>query len=370
MTPDTISILEQTTGVRFNARETYDDPNVQDRFGERFSLSYVTGSHALKFGFQDEQGVLKAYRVASSSNVSYTFSSGRPVSLTQYATPYELQNRFRHDMGIYAQDQWAIRRLTLNLGLRYDYFNGYVPAQHVAATPNGWLPERSYTQVNNVPLWKDLNPRIGGAYDLFGDGKTALKASLGRYVNRSVVEIANANNPIVASVNQVTRSWNDTNGNFLPDCDLANRGQNGECGPLQNQNFGNPVVTTRYVGFRAERLRRASVQLGHERGGAASDRPRHVDDRRLLPQLVRQLQGDGQPARCPRRTSIRSASRRPPTAGCPVAAATRSATLCDISPAKFGQSNNLGDASEAISASRRRCRTSSPSRWTHASRRA
>ena len=246
VTKDTISILEQTTGVRFNARETYDDPNVQDRYGERFSVSYVTGSHALKFGFQDEQGILKAYRVASTSNVSYTFSGGRPVSLTQYATPYELQNRFRHDMGLYAQDQWAIRRLTLNLGLRYDYFNGYVPAQDVPATPNGWLPARSYAQVNDVPLWKDLNPRVGAAYDLFGTGKTALKASLGRYVNRSVVEIANANNPIVASVNQVTRSWNDTNGDFKPDCDLANRAQNGECGPLQNQNFGNPVVTTRY----------------------------------------------------------------------------------------------------------------------------
>ncbi|HTI41083.1 MAG TPA: carboxypeptidase regulatory-like domain-containing protein [Vicinamibacterales bacterium] len=245
VTKDTISILEQSTGIRYNARETYDDPNVQDRYGERFSLSYVTGTHALKFGVQDEQGFLKAYRSAATSNYSYTFNLGRPVSITQYATPYELQNRFKHDLGIYAQDQWAIHRLTLNLGLRYDYFNGYVPPQHVAATPNGWLPERSYPEIKNVPLWKDLNPRVGGAYDLFGNGKTALKASLGRYVSKSVVEIANANNPIVASVNQVTRSWND-NGNFILECDLANRAQNGECGPLQNQNFGNPVVTTRY----------------------------------------------------------------------------------------------------------------------------
>src|SRR6266513_3928902 len=84
VTKDTISILEQTTGVRFNARETYDDPNVQDRYGERFAVSYVTGSHALKFGFQDEQGILKAYRVASSANVSYTYSNGVPVSLTEY----------------------------------------------------------------------------------------------------------------------------------------------------------------------------------------------------------------------------------------------------------------------------------------------
>jgi hypothetical protein len=244
--PDHISIIEQSTGVRYNARETYDDPNVQDRFGQRFSVSYVTGTHALKFGVQDEQGVLKAFRSASTANVSYTFNNGLPVSLTQYATPYELQNRFKHDLGIYAQDQWAIRRLTLNLGLRFDYFNGYVPAQQVPATPNGWLPERNFAQVDDVPSWTDLSPRMGAAYDLTGDGKTALKVSIGRYVGKTVVEIANASNPIVASVNQVNRAWTDANGNFAPDCNLANRLANGECGPLQNQNFGSPVITTRF----------------------------------------------------------------------------------------------------------------------------
>jgi len=340
VTKDTISILEQTTGVRFNARETYDDPNVQDRYGERFSVSYVTGSHAMKFGFQDEQGTLKAYRVASSSSVSYTFSNGAPVSLTQYATPYELQNRFRHDMGIYAQDQWAIRRLTLNLGLRFDYFNGYVPAQHVDATPNGWLPERSYAQVNNVPLWKDLNPRVGAAYDLFGDGKTALKASLGRYVNRSVVEIANANNPIVASVNQVNRAWTDTNGNYVPDCNLANRAANGECGPLQNQNFGNPVVTTRYsdsvlkgFGVRpynwdmsAEVQRQIgrdmSMTVGYYRNWYGNFR---VTDNLAVAAADFNTYCVGAP----------KDSRLPDGGGYQVCG------LYDISPARFGQSNNL-----------------------------
>jgi len=340
VTKDTISILEQTTGVRFNARETYDDPNVQDRYGERFSLSYVTGTHALKFGFQDEQGVLKAYRVASTSNVSYTFSSGRPVSLTQYATPYELQNRFRHDMGLYAQDQWAIRRLTLNLGLRYDYFNGYVPAQDVPATPNGWLPARSYAQVNNVPLWKDLNPRVGGAYDLFGNGRTALKASLGRYVNRSVVEIANANNPIVASVNQVTRSWNDTNGNFIPDCDLANRALNGECGPLQNLNFGNPVVTTRYSdsvlkGFGVRPYNwDMSAELQHQIGR----------DMSVTAGYYRNWYGN---FRVTDNLAVSAADfnsycvTAPSDPRLPNGGGYKVCDLYDISPAKFGQSNNL-----------------------------
>ena len=340
VTKDTISILEQTTSVRFNARETYDDPNVQDRYGERFSLSYVTGSHALKFGFQDEQGVLKAYRVASSSSVSYTFSNGVPVSVTQYATPYELQNRFRHDMGLYAQDQWAIRRLTLNLGLRYDYFNGYVPAQHVAATPNGWLPERDYAQVDNVPLWKDLNPRVGAAYDLFGDGKTALKASLGRYVNRSVVEIANANNPIVASVNQVNRAWTDSNGNYVPDCNLASRLQNGECGPLQNQNFGNPVVTTRY----SDSVLKGFGVRPYNWDMSAEVQRQIGRDMSMTVGYYRNWYGN---FRVTDNLAVSAADfnsfcvNAPKDARLPNGGGYQVCDLYDISPAKFGQSNNL-----------------------------
>ena len=84
------------------------------------------------------------------------------------------------DLGVFVQDQWAIRRLTLNYGLRFDYFNGYVPEQHVPAVR--FVGARDFAPVRGVPNWTDLNPRLGGSYDLFGTGRTALKASLGRYV--------------------------------------------------------------------------------------------------------------------------------------------------------------------------------------------
>ena len=75
--------------------------------------------------------------------------------------------------------------------------------------------------MNNVPLWKDWDPRFGAAYDLCGDGKTAIKVALGRYVGEEQHQFTLANNPITTSVNTVTRTWTDTNGNYVPDCNLA-----------------------------------------------------------------------------------------------------------------------------------------------------
>ena len=81
-------------------------------------------------------------------------------------------------MGIYVQDQWTVSRMTLNLGLRFDYYNGEVPAHETPAGP--FVPARSFDTISNLPGWSDLNPRVGMAYDLFGNGQTALKASIGR----------------------------------------------------------------------------------------------------------------------------------------------------------------------------------------------
>jgi len=62
----------------------------------------------------------------------------------------------------------------------------------------------------------------------------------------SASDIPAALNPIATSVNSVNRTWNDANGNYVPDCDLRNAGANGECGAFDNQNFGQLNITTRY----------------------------------------------------------------------------------------------------------------------------
>ena len=163
---------------------------------------------------------------------------------------------------------------------------------------------RSFGEVKNVPNWKDLDPRVGVAYDLFGNGRTALKVALGRYVSKAAITDPQANNPIQTSINSVTRTWNDSfypvgdprRGNYMPDCDLANRGLNGECGAMANQNFGGQRPHHPLRGRCAARLRRARLQLGLHGRSAARAAPGRLHDRRLLPQLVRQLPRHGQHA--------------------------------------------------------------------------
>jgi hypothetical protein len=92
--------------------------------------------------------------------------------------------------------------------------------------------------------WKDITPRLGLTWDVNGDGKTAIKTSLNKYVvglgTFSFAEtnsVTSANNPVNRLANNTTRSWTD-NGDFIPQCVLTNPALNGECGAIANPNFG------------------------------------------------------------------------------------------------------------------------------------
>jgi len=240
----TYGVTELSTGVNFRASAT---ANRQDRSLQtngKFFVSYVTGSHAFKVGFQDMFGQRQLDQWTLGAPFSITLLQGKTSGLTQFTYPYGTVAKVKWYMGTFAQDQWTIDRMTLNLGVRFDALNAYVPAQTYPATP--LVDARSFRAIEDAPNWKDINPRLGVAYDLFGTGKTAVKANLGRYVEAVTTGYSDVVNPIVAAVNSASRTFTDQNGNFYPDCDLRSVSANLECGALSNVNFGRGIVTTAF----------------------------------------------------------------------------------------------------------------------------
>jgi hypothetical protein len=209
-------------------------------------VSYVTGSHALKTGvlytpaFQND--FRDFHRDLGALPMSYLTFSGTPIQVI-YADAPHLKRYAHRNLGIYGQDQWRRNRLTVNAGVRFDYLKNYNPTQ--GGPPTIFAPVAKSYPRQDVTGWTDLSPRLGVAYDLFGNGKTALKASANRYVLRAGNGYALAINPLETNRTNA-RPWTDTNGNFFPDGDPLNPDANGELGPSTNRDFANPHINTFY----------------------------------------------------------------------------------------------------------------------------
>ena len=189
-----VTLVDQSTNKNANAWNNPAD-HYSKLFSEQFALSYVTGSHALRVGMTMGQGRWRLVQQWTSDVSAVTYNgllpngNLNPVSVT-LRIPTDRRNSVKNDSGVYAQDKWTIGRATINAGIRWDSL--------VTETLPGTLPASSWNAavsfnecsdgVSNaaqgctgrVGKWNDVSPRVGVAFDLFGNGRTAVKASVAR----------------------------------------------------------------------------------------------------------------------------------------------------------------------------------------------
>ncbi len=126
-----------------------------------------------------------------------------------YNTPREAKEFLNADLGIFAQDSWRIERLTVNYGVRLEYFNGEITEQ--TAPAGRFVPARALRRRSRAcRAGPTVTPRFGVAYDLFGNARTALKASVNKYMAGQTLGFAQRYNPFSSQSDM--RTWTDLNG--------------------------------------------------------------------------------------------------------------------------------------------------------------
>jgi len=222
----------------------------------RASASYIPGAHSLKFGYQGNVSHPSQSYFNFTPFIQYRFNNGVPNQLTQTAI-FPGTVKYQRNIlmtSFYAQDTYTRARLTLQGGIRYDGIGTGYPDAGVGGPDYQLMPTRIFYPAGTTDEihWRDITPRVGAAYDLFGNGKTAIKVNVGKYLTALTASNSDLDlNPLIRTTPQTTRTWNDSfypvgdprRGNYVPDCDLRAAGANLECGAMDNQNFGKEIFT-------------------------------------------------------------------------------------------------------------------------------
>ena len=210
----TINKQDLDLGTQFGAA-LYELGQYPDRYAISAAVSYVSGSHNVKVGVQDSWGRYRRTRVANGDLRAF-FRSGVPSQAQILNTPLDLTDQLHADIGIYAQDVWTLNRLTFNYGARWEYFTHGIPLE---TSPAGrFTAARTFGPIE-MPTWKSIAPRFGAVYDLSGKQKTALKFSLGKYMQAGSTGFTETYNPLALTTANVT--WTDLNGDRVPQGELG-----------------------------------------------------------------------------------------------------------------------------------------------------
>ncbi|HET9192316.1 MAG TPA: carboxypeptidase-like regulatory domain-containing protein [Vicinamibacterales bacterium] len=221
------------------------------------SASYVTGSHNIKVGYQYYWLRQLDETIAAENQLLYRAQRGVMNRVT-YRLPTRSNNTVTQLHGIFAQDQYTRGRMTLSGAVRWDRASSYAPVEGNGVSRTSFLNPTviTFEKTEGVNAYNDISPRIGVGYDVFGNGRTALKLRWGKYLgfasNDPPFTSTNKGATIVATVN---RNWADNDGDKVVDCDLLNNAAQGPTAAVfavdtcaivtgNDANFGKPGAAT------------------------------------------------------------------------------------------------------------------------------
>ena len=176
-----------------------------------FATNWLGGSHDFKVGVQlGWDGI--DWNQKRGGDIMLQLRDGVPFQALLTNTPNETFQR-NATRAFFLQDQLVVRRATFNVGVRFDGVRGYNPAQ---TSPAGtWVSARSFPETEVLKFGLNVGPRLGVSYDLFGNGRTAVKGYYGRFYDQfgsAINETVNPNN-----ITTVQVPWNDLNNNLSLD---------------------------------------------------------------------------------------------------------------------------------------------------------
>ena len=183
-----------------------------DRYNWQASASYVTGTHNIMVGFQDSYGPYnQRYHANGDMQLNFvdnTTGVWQPSSATIYATDPWFAEQLNSALGVYAQDSWTTKRLTVNYGMRWDYLSEQVNGQPAQFGTFAVIPQFDDIQ---MPKQKNWSPHVSVIYDLFGNGRTAIRAGYNRYPNGATTTLASTQDPANGANISSSPKWTDVN---------------------------------------------------------------------------------------------------------------------------------------------------------------
>ncbi|MEO8680351.1 MAG: carboxypeptidase regulatory-like domain-containing protein [Vicinamibacterales bacterium] len=216
-----------------------------------YFLDTGKGSHTFKMGGELlKEASWEGYLQQWGGNIDHIYSNG-VSSQVVFALPTatDAGKLSAHDkltslanldqLGLFVNDTWAFGRATLNAGVRYDRYKGWLPEQQQLAASTGPVSVQAKTfPETTFYTWNQVAPRIGFIFDLTGDGKTIFKANYGLFWHNPGVGVGSSGNPNTAD-KRATYQWNDLNGD--------KKWQPGEEGTLQSASLEGAIQVDKAI---------------------------------------------------------------------------------------------------------------------------